>query len=406
MKRLFTYMPTLLITIFMMWSASLSAQESESAEEDSLMSVPEAKDSLQVSLITCSPGTDIYAMYGHTAIRVVNFPTHLDLVFNYGMFNYNADSFVFKFLEGKTDYILGVEPGQGFFQRYGDKGNEVVEQILNLTQEECRIVFDKLMENAAPENRMYRYNWLYNNCTTRARDILESAINGDIEYTTSQKPLTVRQILHRFTCMNSWIEFGADLILGAEIDTLVSSRIQMFIPSVYENEADSAFIVKAGGMKIPLVADKQTVLESKNELEADTSHSPFICFLIILIAVIVISIYEIKRSKTYKWIDVSLSILQGLAGTLVAFLFFLSVHAGVDSNVLVILLNPLAFVWIYFYTVRRPKVPAYATLAELLLLVLTLCVIPQHIHGAVIPLALILMVRAVVNLVIAKKQIV
>ena len=161
------------------------------AQDKSLMT-EQPSDSFEISLLTCTPGPVAYTMYGHSALRVHNFTANLDLVFNYGVFDYNEDNFVFKFVKGETDYILAAEYSVGFFERYRDEGAGIMEQVLNLSQEECNILNGLLMENLQPANRMYRYNWLYDNCTTRARDMIERAVQGEVRYHAADPQLSAR----------------------------------------------------------------------------------------------------------------------------------------------------------------------------------------------------------------------
>lgn len=142
----------------------------------------QAQDSLSVSVLTCTPGADLYAKFGHTALRVQNHTNQNDVVFNYGCFDGAANDFMWKFLLGQTDYLLEAEPYESFVARYGRMGNGVTEQTLNLSQEESLQLAYLLLENIRPENQQYRYMWLYDNCTERARNMVEHAVNGKIVY--------------------------------------------------------------------------------------------------------------------------------------------------------------------------------------------------------------------------------
>ncbi len=313
-------------------------------------------DTLVVSLITCSPGTDLYAMFGHSAIRIFNVNTQQNIVFNYGMFNYNSDNFVFRFLKGETDYELGAEPADFFVWRYSQKGNGIVQQVLNLSPAEKAKLVALITENYKPENRIYRYNWLYDNCTTRARDVIEAAIDGEVVYTKSTQPKTARQILDEFTSPSPWSEFGINLILGSEIDYPLSKKLQMFIPSYYEMEVDSAFIHKNGGGYAPLVLDKRAVLDNRIINDEPTIFTPFVVFAILLLASCGLFIYEWKKKRVVWVVDVVLLSIQGLVGILVSFLFFFSEHAAVDSNWLVVIFNPLPFLWLPYFINRAKKI--------------------------------------------------
>lgn len=368
-------------------------------------------DSLQISLITCSPGHDTYAMFGHTAIRVNDVQHNSDLVFNYGMFNYQSENFIYRFVKGETDYILGAEPASFFFGRYNERGVTVTEQVLNLTAEEKQSLAQALAINAEPQNRTYRYNWLYDNCTTRARDVIERAIDGKVEYEatatadvpcvgadTSATVLTTREILHKYTAVSDWTRFGIDVVLGEEIDRPLDHFQQMFIPENFMNAADHAVITDASGQQRPLVASSYHPIDLAEPKHIDNTHSSLMCMTGLLFVSVGLAFFELRRHKTFKWFDASLAFVLGLVGCLVAFLFFFSEHAGVDTNCLVILLNPLHFAAIPFILRRKTKVLSCVILADILLLALTLILTGQVINTAILPLAFTLLVRVLVNL--------
>ena len=175
-------------------------------------------DSIQFSLLTCAPGNEIYALFGHTAIRYQNFSRGVDLVFNYGMFSFNTPHFVYRFVKGETDYQLGITPYPYFESEYAFRGSSVYQQILNLTYSEKMSLLKLLQDNYLPENRIYRYNYFYDNCTTRARDQIEKSIQGQVVYPSVSWHKTFRGIVHEFTKGSPWDELGIDLCLGAEAD--------------------------------------------------------------------------------------------------------------------------------------------------------------------------------------------
>ena len=133
---------------------------------------------LRVSLLTCGPGSEIYEYYGHSAIRVMRTDSaEFDLVFNYGVFDFDSDNFALRFALGETDYLCQCQPTKHFLASYERSGRFVDEQVLNLSQEEARRLFAALLDNAKPENATYRYNFFYDNCATRVRDIIEKNLN-------------------------------------------------------------------------------------------------------------------------------------------------------------------------------------------------------------------------------------
>jgi hypothetical protein len=178
------------------------------ADESPLASM----DSVEISLLTCEPHDEVYSLYGHTAIRYHDLRRGgIDVAFNYGVFNFHAPYFVLRFVFGITDYELGAYPYKYFRIEYERFGSEVVEQVLNLTNEEKLRLQFLLADNMQPAKTVYRYNYFYNNCTTKARDIIEQCINGRIEYTGYKKDtLTYRTTVHAMTEQHPWARFGND----------------------------------------------------------------------------------------------------------------------------------------------------------------------------------------------------
>ena len=363
-----------------------------------------SSDSIEVSLLTCTPGPVAYSMYGHSALRVHDFTENLDLVFNYGVFDYNEDNFVFKFVKGETDYILGAEYANGFFERYAEEGAGILEQVLNLTSEESNALNAILMENLQPANCTYRYNWLYDNCTTRARDAIEKAIQGEVKYLASDKQLTARSILHQFNAVDRWMEFGENFILGYELDRQLTKRQQMFIPSYFAADADSATIVRHDGRTIPLVKEIRHPLQQTLVSNSSQVDWPMWIFVFLFIIMSVMGFIELRRVKTFKWLDVALSVMTGLAGLLVSFLYFFSEHAGVNTNILVFLFNPLPFAFIPFLIRRKTRILSYAILAVFVVFFVAYFAVRQYLDPAFWPLALTLLLRVVVNISVNHKK--
>ena len=370
---------------------------------DSLNVIPQS-DSLRISVVTCAPGGEIYTLFGHTAIRVqiVN-PDTLsrlpdDIIFNYGAFNYHADGFAWRFLKGETDYILAAEPAVYFFREYrNEKKARVWEQELNLSHDEKASLFGFLRFNCAPENRMYRYNWLYYNCTNRAKEVIDACVDGKVEYRSAEKELVAREILHRYTKVDSWIRLGIDFILGAEIDRPLTKFQQMFIPDIYSQELDSAVVVGNDGVERNLVKGTAVLVDWERNDGEDTVNWPMIVFCGVLAVLLVCSYLEYRRRRTYRWIDVGVSAIVGVVGCLVTFFFFFSEHPGLSTNWWVIIFNPLPLFFIPSLIKRKT---ATATCVGLILLVLGLVVLRLNHQGVsteMYVLASILLLRLLLN---------
>ena len=375
----------------------------------SMLSYAQERDSIQFSLLTCSPGTEIYSLFGHTAIRYQNYTQNKDIVFNYGMFSFSSPNFIYRFVKGETDYQLGVNDFRSFEAEYMFRGSSVYQQILNLTYEEKLKLQNLLFTNYLPQNRVYRYNYFYDNCTTRARDQIEKCIDGDVEYPTSVPDKTFRGIIHEFTKGFDWEEFGIDLCLGAGADKPIGIRQQMFSPFYMRSFAESAFIKDENGNTRPLVLKEEVIVDA-DTVDADESSfqfSPIACATFFLFLNVVIAFVQIVRKKIYWFWDLILYLSQGLAGCIIAFLFFFSIHPTVDSNWLILLFNPIPLFYLPFIVyndIKRKKDKWHViNSVYLTLFILILPLIPQEINLSVLLLALGLLFNAVSHQIVYRK---
>ena len=307
------------------------------------------QDEVYASILTCSAGEDLYAKFGHTALRVKNWTRGTDVVYNYGCFNYHADNFVWKFLLGETDYRLEAEDFDCFIYRYRAMGIGVVEQELSLSQSEANKLEELLEVNLLPENQEYRYNWLYDNCTERAKHAVEQATGGRIVYERMEQR-SVRKRLRKCLQNSPWACFGIDMILGEEIDRKPEIWVEKFLPETYREATGGASINRNKAMTAPTMAtlvlnERQILQPTRVEKRPLWVLSPVCVFSVLLVVAIGLSVYELRKKRYVWWFDVILHTVQGLAGVLVAFLFFFSEHAGVDSNWLVVIFNPLALLY-------------------------------------------------------------
>lgn len=201
----------------------------------------------QISLLTCSPGQELYSKFGHTAIRVFDPEQHIDIVFNYGMFSFYSEHFYARFIKGETDYRLGINPIMDFREEYDMRGRQIYEQILSLTQAEKEAVYKALIVNYRPENRIYRYNFVYDNCATRPYYLLKNNISGTLvapEF--GKRSDTYRQIIAYYTGKYSWAYFGISLIFGKDADRIMTPEQRLFLPEELMNFVSEANIKTEG----------------------------------------------------------------------------------------------------------------------------------------------------------------
>lgn len=369
---------------------------------------------LTVSLLTCSPGQETYELYGHTAIRLTTSQDTLGVVYNYGVFDFHAPHFVWRFVLGECDYLLWGEPLISFLNQYYVRGSWVREQVLNLTPEEANRLRDSLQHESMPENRVYRYNIFRNNCTTRARDIIERCIDGQVEYPVRAPRNTFRTILHQFTRGHEWSEEGNDLLLGTEVDTLITERDEMFSPIYLMWYVDSAFIYAGRDRYRNLVRESRLLLPANDTLRQRAFDalpsfplSPRVLGWLLFALGCGVAYLEWRRRRICWPVDAVLMTLQGVAGLLLVFMALFSVHPGVASNWQVWVLNPLPLLFVYS-VVRadcRGQRHVYHSFAAtfLALFLIFYFIIPQDFSQLILPLALLLQSRAVVHLLVYRK---
>ena len=362
------------------------------------------QDSIRISLVTCAPGSEIYALFGHTAIRYENYTRKQDMVFNYGMFSFNTPNFVMRFLMGETDYQLGVVPYSHFEMEYAMRGSDVHYQVLNLTQEEMVKLIMLLDENYRPSNRVYRYNYFYDNCTTRARDKIEECLSGKVAYPEDVVPRTFRDIIHEFTAGSEWSELGIDLCLGAEADKPLDYRKQQFAPFVMRSTAGKASLCRSESVTSLVVSEHVRKAEVQGEDSNTFPLGPMACAYILLGMTILVFVWSYKAGKVCWLWDILLFGLQGLGGCLIAFLFFFSVHPTVDSNWMLALFNPLPLLYlpvmVYKAIKRRKDIYHQINVVYLIVFIIVMPFIPQNFNAVVLPLTLNLLVCSAGHLIL------
>ena len=351
-------------------------------------------DSVEISLVTFSPHEEIYSLYGHSALRVHDLHANgEDLAFNYGVFNYHQDYFVLRFVFGKTDYELGIASFGSFCKYYQRWGCEVYEQILNLTNTEKRNVMQALAINFRPENRIYRYNFFYDNCATRPRDIIEHHINGRIMYPPHQgKAPSFREMIHAHTVAHPWAAMGNDLLLGVRADMPTTQREQHFLPENLKRDFANAVIQNPDGTQRPLVKEKRQIIAPGIQLvEPEFPLTPTECGIVLLIVSLLIFALEWKRKRTLVWWDALLMLTMGLAGCIILLMFF-SEHPTTSTNLQVLLLNPLHLFFIPA-VVRRKLHTRYWTFLLVSVLLFYAAGLWQHYAEGMDFLALCLLLR-------------
>ncbi|HCD76851.1 MAG TPA: hypothetical protein DEQ27_00335 [Prevotella sp.] len=356
-----------------------------------------ALDSVEVSLLTCSPHDEIYSLYGHTAIRFQDKKQGLDLAVNYGVFSFKKPYFVLRFVFGLTDYEMGIQNFEDFCMEYRYYGAKVTEQVLNLTPEEKLAVYETLQKNSLPENRIYRYNYFYNNCTTKARDVLLGNIRGKVIFNNKvDDSMSFRKLIHQYNGDHPWARFGNDLLLGVKADAKTTRSEQEFLPANLMTDFSHAVIVR-GKTSVPLVKKTDTVVDETVQGEGNTGFcpTPTMCFVILLVVSLAVSIVERMTGKLFWGFDAIVGSLCGIAGLILLAMVF-SMHPTVSLNLQILILNPLFLYGAYSLLRNRKDMKRYKKTWNILaafVVAACFCAIFQQFAEGMIILALSLLLR-------------
>lgn len=301
-------------------------------------------DNAQISLLTCTPGTELYARYGHTAIRVLDAENDIDIAFNYGIFDFNTDHFYWKFVKGETWYELGASPMWWFMREYDETNRPVYEQVLNLTPTQREQVWEALVENYQPQNRKYLYNFVFDNCATRPYLLIAKAL-GDtiISAYTGNTGTTYRKFIRHYTGALTWSNAGINLLFGSKADQPMTSDERLFLPEELmfflqqAHLSDGTPLVQEGAIEPFVIAS-----------------TPFLTswplgFALYVLSVFLISVYDRKRGRWSWWVELVIGIPYILLLIIVTFLTFFSCHplVGFGWRLLIIPLTHLCARLVY-----------------------------------------------------------
>lgn len=323
----------------------------------------------RASLITCGQsGEFVFYLYGHTAIRITDPETGLDKAYNYGYFSMEQKNFIPNFMIGKPMYMLGVTDFDSMVYDYAAQGRRVSEQQLNLRPDEVQALMDFLDWNALPENAEYRYNYFYDNCATRPRDLIERFTKGGLVYRVDPASLpTFREATRQCSKSAKWYTFGTDLCLGVQSDTRMTVHDAAFVPELLEQSMDLAFRKDTGE---PIVSRKEEIVPQTQLIEVPRFDGPLVTILA-LVAIYLICYFVVRRYTSVPWqvLRCGLYLLFGLAGIVLWFLSLFSAHPHTLLNANMVLMHPfwLILVVTMWQELRHRRLNSLLYLINLLL---------------------------------------
>ena len=318
-----------------------------------------------------------------------------DIVYNYGTFEFGPD-FYTKFIQAKLLYTLSFENYNDFVYEYQYDNRSVIEQVLNLTCLEKNNLYKALQINALPQNRSYKYDFLYDNCTTRAGNIIITNTNAPVHFGSvlPNKPLTFRDMIHIY--LNSshqyWSKLGIDILLGANLDKKVNNKEAMFLPDYLMTGFNTASTAAH-----PLVLSQQTVLQGKSPDPSGILATPWAILTLIFLLVVIVSLIHKKWALAFlSGFDFLFFFVLGLSGLLLLFMWFGREDNVCRNNFNLLWALPLHVVMAFYVRSNQSWAKKYFKLVFWLTsaLVVAWFFLPQQMNNALIPVLLLILYRS------------
>ena len=281
----------------------------------------------QFSVITIGPNqNELYSAFGHSGIRFKDDSLGLDYFYNYGIFDFDQPNFYLNFLNGNLLYMVGRFDFNQAKKHYLSENRYVKEQVLNLTASQKNKFLAYLENNLKDENKFYIYNYVYNNCATKIRDIIDVVLDNNIIYKENFSELSIRNLMDLYLGQQEWGDLVIDICLGSEIDKKSNYYSSMFLPDFLYNSLEEATL--SDGSKIIY---KTYISEPATTNEKYYFTTPFNFFFLLLIVTLFISFKELKYGLRYNYYDFLLYFFTGIIGCLITYLWFFTDHLSVGS---------------------------------------------------------------------------
>ncbi|WP_120186781.1 lipoprotein N-acyltransferase Lnb domain-containing protein [Tenacibaculum lutimaris] len=287
----------------------------------------------QISVITSGPGEALYEKFGHTAVRVKDPVLQLDLIYNYGIFDFEDPNFYINFTKGFMKYKLARYPFYLSLKSAQQDGRWVKEQVLNLTQQQQNEFFKFLENNALPQNASYFYDPFFDNCATRPRDIIQKITGDNLVFKDDfvSENLSLRQLMNKEINPNTWGSLGINIALGSKLDKIASPIEYLYLPD-YVFEALKTSKIMKGREEENLVKKSNILLDFEEKEAKSDAFSPFLAILLFSLLGIFITYKNMKNLKRSKWLDFILFFITGTFGLLIVFLWFFTNHSTAPNN--------------------------------------------------------------------------
>ena len=358
--------------------------------------LPQSSPDAEVYLLTCGPGTETYSIYGHCALRIVKPSENSDLVYNWGVFDFATKNFAWKFAKGRLYYMLDTDSYEDFLRMYFYEQRWVQSQKINLEPEEISILLGLVTENMKPENVKYLYDFFYDNCATRIRDLLEKSLGSKIVYPPQAKKelLTFREEVGKFERPYPWLKTGIDLIMGTPGDKKAIFRDKMFLPLELQ-DGMSELVINRNGKMIPLLQNPSTVIEfGSPDPKQHFLTTPLFIFSVVLILLIIF--FALVRNRcVVKVADLVIFCIFSLLSVLMIFFNFFTDHDEMNRNLNIIWLSPFVFFCLAALILKKEWIIWFRIVFVLCIISFLMQLIASSaFNNAFIPVILILALRS------------
>ena len=311
----------------------------------------------EISILTIGPGDNLYDKFGHSAFRVNDPENDIDYAFNYGVYDFDTPNFYTKFAQGKLLYKLAVSEFEPFLNSYKAQDRWVEEQVLDLSYSEKQGVFNFLQDNAKPENKYYKYDFLYDNCATRIRDVLVSVLGDKLKYNANlaEEGYTFRELIQKNVHYNSWGSLGMDVAIGAVVDRKASSWEYQFLPEYVYKANEGATIATASGTTALVKTTKKLYDTEERPESGNFFVSPLFIFGILGLLLVFVTYKNYKNQQRSRYLDMLIFLVTGLIGVILLLLWFATDHSTTASNYNLLWAFPFSLLFFTLISRQTPK---------------------------------------------------
>ena len=305
-------------------------------------------EEFKISILSIGEGQSLADAFGHTGIRIIDKKTNNDVVFNFGIYDYNAPNFYLNFVKGRPVYKLGVQNYISFINNYIKQDRYIIEHEINLDKKATQKIINLLVKNLEDPN--YVYDYLRDNCSTRVADLFikqtEQLQNTEIDILTEN---SYRELIHSKINENSWGALGIDLCLGAIMDRKISINETLFLPEKLMQYLDSLIEKDSKSITKNIIFSPQSSL-----LYNENLPNPLLINSLLSVLLILITFLNFKKSIWKKWIDILIYFSSGTLGVLVIYLWFFSNHFASAQNFNFLWAFPFNLIMVYALLRKNP----------------------------------------------------